>query len=174
MGKEGIKQMINTKQIFKIIGLFALIGAITSIVLLLMWKQNESIKVNGIRLPYLDDTTRFEVHYPYNWETGKSKVKQDGKKGITIYVNKDEADTIYCYYTEESIELNTTGFENTSFTTSQGLKGDMYSKEENERKVIDVVFENQKYGIHIDVSNQNWQQYEDAIMKIMESFIIVQ
>lgn len=50
----------------------------------------------------------------------------------------------------------------------------MFIKEENERKIIDLVFESQKYGIHIDVSKQNWQQNEDAIMKIMKSFIIIQ
>lgn len=174
MGKEGIKQMISAKKIFKVIGLFALIGIIFSIVLFLMWKENESVKLNGIRLPYLDDVTRFEVHYPYEWDTATGKIEQDGKKGITIYINKDKEDTIYCYYTEQPIELDIADFQNTSFTTSDGLKGNLYSKEENKRRVIDVIFDNQKYGIHIDVSNQNWQQYEEAIMKIMESFIIIQ
>lgn len=174
MGKEGIKQMISVKKVFKVMGLFALIAIISSIVLFLMWKQNENVKLNGIRLPYLDDATRFEVHYPYNWETAKGKIKQDSKKGMTIYINKDKADTIYCYYAEQPIDLDTEGYQNTSFITSNGLKGNMYSKEENERRIVDVVFDNQKYGIHVEVSNQNWEQYEDDIMKIMESFIIIQ
>lgn len=72
--------MKKAKLIFKIVGLFALIGTISTIVLFLMWKQNEIIKRDGIRLPYLDDVTRFEVHYPYNWETAKGKVKQEDKK----------------------------------------------------------------------------------------------
>lgn len=166
--------MKKAKLILKIVGLFALIATISTIVLCLMWKQNEIIKRDGIRFPYLDDITRFEVHYPYNWETAKGKVVQGDTKGICIYVNKDEKETIYCYYTDKSIELEKTGSDSTGFETTDGLKGDMFIKEENERKVIDVVFEGQKYGIHIDVSKQNWQQYEDDIMKIMKSFIIIQ
>ncbi|ADZ81795.1 hypothetical protein [Cellulosilyticum lentocellum] len=166
--------MKKAKLIFKIVGLFALIGTISTIVLFLMWKQNEIIKRDGIRLPYLDDVTRFEVHYPYNWETAKGKVKQEDKKGICIYVNEDEKETIYCYYTDQPIELEKTDSDSTIFETTNGLKGNMFIKEENERKIIDLVFESQKYGIHIDVSKQNWQQNEDAIMKIMKSFIIIQ
>lgn len=166
--------MKKAKLIFKIVGLFALIGTISTIVLFLMWKQNEVIKRDGIRLPYLDDVTRFEVHYPYNWETAKGKVKQEDKKGICIYVNEDEKETIYCYYTDQPIELEKTDSDSTIFETTNGLRGNMFIKEENERKIIDLVFEGQKYGIHIDVSKQNWQQNEDAIMKIMKSFIIIQ
>lgn len=174
MGKEGIKQMISAKKIFKIIGLFALVGIISSIVLFLMWKQNESVKLGGIRLPYLDDVTRFEVHYPYEWDTAKGKIKQDEKKGITIYINKDKEDTIYCYYTEQPIELDNADSQSTNLTTLNGLNGNLYGKEENGRKIVDVIFDNQKYGIHIDVSNQSWQQYEQDIMKVIKSFIVIQ
>ena len=166
--------MNYAKRIFKMLGLICLVGIITTIVLCLMWKQNEILKEEGIRLPYLDEVTHFEIHYPYKWEAARSILKQNEKKGICVYVNKDEEETIYCYYTEKDIELERNDLESQSIVTDLGLRGIQINNDQNQRESIDIIFEGKRYGIHIDVSEKTWEEYKEPIMKIVKSFKITQ
>lgn len=162
------------KQVFKIVGLICLIGVIASIVLILMWKQNEAVKEDGIRIPYLDERVGFQVHYPYDWEASKGNVDEGDKKGIYIYVEKDKQETIYCYYTDENMNIEDKDLEAENVETTTGLKGNLIIKDQGQRKVVNVVFEGQTYGVHIDISKENWEQYEERIRKIVKSFEITQ
>ncbi len=162
------------KQIFKIIGLMCLIGIIASIVLFLMWKQNEIVKEDGIRIPYLDERVGFQIHYPYNWDAAKGNVNEEDKKGVYVYVERDKQETIYCYYTDKNINIEDKDVEVEDIETTEGLKGTIFIKEQGQRKIVDVVFDGQTYGVHIDVSKENWGKYEERIRKIVKSFKITQ
>ncbi len=162
------------KQVFKIIGLLCLISIIASIVLFLMWKQNETVKEDGIRIPYLDERVGFQVYYPYNWDAVKGNVNEEDKKGVYVYVEKDKQEIIYCYYTDKNINIEDKDIEAEDIETTEGLKGTVFIKEQGQRIIVDVVFEGQTYGVHIDISKENWEKYEESIRKIVKSFKITQ
>lgn len=135
--------------------------------------------INDRLQTYADKNFNFSVEFPKNWSSkvletwGATSIREASPdSGINIYVEGDTDNRISVIGQYGYLGIQLPDFESSEFVTKSGLKGELFSQTENERKVMYLVFDEGFHYANINVSLDCYKRNEKKIMDILKSINI--
>jgi len=134
--------------------------------------ERKSYKQLNLDSKYINKRFGFEVSYPNSWPIEEEKdVPSFPDQGVLIYIENNKDNYIRVFGQVSLITIHDPVSTISDFTTDDGIQGTLSSITIDGKEHIYVVIA-ERYGAHVQVTKEVYEQHKDLIMKILKSIKI--